>query len=115
MMNRTEKPDGIIITVAASTLKSQGGYRKWLREFIWILSQQDGVAYRHGNPKHEVLYVYICVGGQVRFRTNFVMVGESPRTGKKCILMSGPMIHAPKRAQPEMQGFQGFRYTQKLF
>lgn len=108
-------PDAVIITVAASTLKAQGGYRQWLRGFTYILSQEDGVAYRHGNPKYEVQYVYICVGGKVRFRANFVMVGESPASGKKCILMCGPLVHAPKGHQPLMKGFQGFRYTTKLF
>lgn len=103
------QPDGIVITVSQSTLKGLG-YRNWLKEFLSTLSKENGVCFRRGNPKMEVLYVYICVGGKVRFRTNFVMVDSNRR-----IILSGPVVRPPKKQEPIMKGFQGFRYTQKLF
>lgn len=108
-MKEVIQPDGIVITVSSSTLKNEG-YRNWLRQFLETLSNENGVCYRAGNPTIDVLYVYICIGGKVRFRTNFAMVDSQRR-----IAMTGPVTRPPRGQQFPMKGFQGFRYTQKLF
>ena len=110
-----EEPDGIIITVAASTLLHHGngnarrGYKVWLSNFMTRLSDANGVAYRNGRPKRDVLYVYIVVGNKIRLRVNFA--GVDSALGR--IIMCGPIVR-PVQPVP-LKGFQGFRYTHKLF
>jgi hypothetical protein len=121
-----ERPDGIIITISQQMLKEKG-YRNWLRNYLNAMEKEDHIYYmRQGaQPKQDILYVYLCIGGKVRYRSNFVMSegpGEKTFTsaagshtiyGRAWIIMSGPVVK-PEFTVP-MKGFQGFRYTQKLF
>lgn len=112
-----EPPEAIIITISQQMLKEKG-YKNWLTNFMKAMNREDWTYWmRQGNkPKHEVLYVYLCIGGKVRFRANFVGTeGPSEMTfdgGKKLfakawILMCGPVVRAPYHVP--MKGFQGFR------
>jgi hypothetical protein len=121
----TEQPDGIIITISQGMLKERkGGYRGWLKEFMQAMDNENWTYWmRQGaKPKHPILYVYLCIGGKVRFRSTFVST-EGPcemafESGKKMfakawIIMCGPVVKAP--SDFPMKGFRGFRYTEKLF
>jgi hypothetical protein len=114
--------DGIIITISAGMLK-KNGYRIWLRNFLWCMEQDDCTYWmRQGaKPTREILYVYLCIGGRVRYRVNFVGT-EGPCYKSFCeelmfvrawVLLAGPVVRADRIIT--MKGFRGFRYTEKLF
>lgn len=127
-----EKPEGIIITVGAK-MYGEHGYRRWLRNFLEameISSTNDDWFYwfRQGAQPKEAFqdtlqYVYLCIGGKIRYRV-FYAGSRGPGSmqfanhstlmfGKAWILVAGPVERAPFKI--EMKGFQGFRYTHKLF
>jgi len=122
-MNMIQPPDGIIITISREMLKEKG-YRNWLRNFYKAM-ENDGLTYwmRQGvKPKHDVLYVYLCIGGKIRFRANYVgPYGPGWMKfsdGKKMyapawVALCGPVVKAPFNIP--WKGFRGFRYTEKLF
>lgn len=123
MKKLLERPDGIIITVGQAELKEKG-YRNWLRNYLEAMGKDDWTYwYRLGNkPKHEVMWVYICIGGKIRFRSNFVMYhddgymtfrGGKILYGKAWVAICGPVVRPDKPIL--RKGFQGFRYTHKLF
>lgn len=100
------------------------GYRHWLRNFVEYMAEdlERGCTYsfRGGRPTKEVQYIYLVIGGRIRFRINFVMGKEGRQTfddGRsmdgKWIIGTGPLVRAPYKMP--MKGFQGFRYTDKLF
>lgn len=121
-MNLHEPPDGIVITISQGMLKEKG-YRNWLRNFKQTMESESMTYWmRQGTkPKHDILYVYLCIGGKVRFRANFVgtdtghmMFNDGKEMyAKSWIIMCGP-LEKPSYTVP-MKGFRGFRYTQKLF
>jgi len=118
-----ERPDGIILTISQAMLKEKG-LRNWLRNFFDAMGKSEWTYwFRQGNkPKYEVMYVYLCIGGYIRYRINCVGY-HGPSTlrfddGKEMyahawICTTGPLTRAPYRIP--RKGFQGFRYTQKIF
>lgn len=126
-----EQPEGIVITISAGMLKEKG-YRNWLTNFLLAMDQHDGPNgwtywMRQGSqPKKDILYVYLCIGGKVRFRAYFAgSRGDSDMTfpnldgtkktmhARAWVLLSGP-LERPAVPVP-MKGFRGFRYCEKLF
>lgn len=119
-----EQPDGIIITVSAGMI-GKNGYRHWLRNFLYAMAKENYTYhFRQGNqPKKDVLYIYLCIGNAIRFRINYVQsVGPSDclfdghdelMSGKAWVIGTGPLVRAPHKIKK--QGFQGFRYTKKIF
>lgn len=126
----TEPPEGIIVTIGAKMI-GEHGYRHWLRNFLEAMDKsgngEDWFYWlRQGNqPKADasLQYVYLCIGGKIRFRCYYAgSVGHAekqfenhdhPMYGKAWVLVSGPVarpLHPIIR-----KGFQGFRYTEKLF
>jgi hypothetical protein len=115
-------PDGIIITISQQMLKEKG-YRNWLRNFRLAMAEDRLYFMRLGSvPKHEVLYVYLCIGGKLRFRCQFVAYqGPSTvefddgriMTARAWVIMTGPAKYPPYTTH--WKGFRGFRYTEKLF
>jgi hypothetical protein len=119
-----ERPDGIIITISLAMLKEKG-YKNWLTNFLDAMKDEHCTYWmRQGaQPKHQILYVYLCIGGKIRYRANFVMSegpgekiftdGSDPLYGRAWIVLAGPVV---RPGQPILRkGFQGFRYTEKLF
>lgn len=125
-----EQPDGIIVTVSRRMYETNG-YRHWLRNFKSAMRKhEDGWCYWlrvASKPVRDsdLSFVYLCIGNEIRFRGYYGGVCHTPegfmtfddgRTihGRFWVLISGPLEIAP---QPRIkrQGFQGFRYTQKLF
>ena len=129
MTNLTEPPDGIIITISQAMIKEKG-YRNWLRNFFKTMSDAeqddpDGWTYwfRVGNkPKHDVAWVYLLIGGKIRFRVNWIDSFGAERiafTDGKSLYGKGWVVVCGPVARPEKpiyrKGFRGFRYTHKLF
>jgi hypothetical protein len=124
-----ERPEGIIITISRAQYQERG-YRNWLRNFRHAMDKHDADYYywlRVGSrPTQDkfLLYVYLCIGNRIRYRGFYAGHRETPegfkqfddgRTirGRHWILIAGPVDRAPMPIQK--QGFQGFRYTPKLF
>lgn len=125
-----ERPEGIIITLSREMFHEKG-YRNWYKNFMdamemfpmhWIYYFRTS-----GRPKYEVPWLYICAGNKIRFRCNLILTeGPGEKTfpddgnrittlyGKGWLICCGPVVIAP-RPMIEMKGFQGFRYTEKLF
>lgn len=119
-----DRPDGIIITISAGMLKEKG-YRNWLRNFLhamnsegWIYSMRQGA-----RPKHDILNVYLCIGGKVRFKAKFVGTSSGTKQfndgtemfAKAWVELCGPLERPRRGQEPLMKGFRGFRYTESLF
>jgi len=126
-----EPPVGIVITISQGMLREKG-YRNWLANFLLAMEQHDGENpwtywMRLGSePKRDVLYVYLCIGGKVRFRCYFAgtrpaseqTFGELDGSRKTIsarawVLLAGPVVR-PAVPVP-MKGFRGFRYCGELF
>src|SRR5690349_729192 len=105
MINAASPPDGLIVTISQQMLQ-QKGYRNWLRNFLSAMARDDCTYWmkQGAKPKHQVLYVYLCIGGKVRFRANFVMT-EGPCEKKfgdgevmfarAWIVLAGPLERPP--------------------
>lgn len=126
---RSQPPEGIIVTIGAKMI-GENSYRHWLKNFQEAMERSetdDDWFYwlRQGNQPtyQDIQYVYLCIGGKIRYRTFYAgsfgpremrFIGkENPIFGNAWILIAGPLMRAPFRI--EKKGFQGFRYTDKLF
>ncbi|SRR5258706_2216479 len=117
-----EQPEGIVITISAGMLKEKG-YRNWLRNFLNAMGREDWIySMRVGTiPKRDILYVYLCIGGKVRFRAFYAGGSTGTKqfhdgkviTAKAWVELSGP-VERPV-VPVYLKGFRGFRYTEKLF
>ncbi len=120
-----EQPDGIIITISKDQLVN--GYKHWLTNFLDAMASsiQTDICYclRVANePKQNVQFVYLCLGGKIRYR-GYYGGSSGPReitftdgrviSGKAWIYIGGPVKRAPSPVI--RKGFQGFRYTKKIF
>lgn len=114
--------EGIIITISQQMLKERGVFN-WAREFLETMNNEEWSYWmRQGaKPKRDINYVYLCIGGKIRYRAYFAgtetgwMTFENGEEmyGKVWIIMAGP-VEKPIHPIP-MKGFQGFRYCEKLF
>lgn len=112
--------------MSAQELKEKG-YRNWLKNIrYWLDDARDEDAlyyWRVGNQPTQktLMYVYILIAGRIRYRGTYVETigpqtmnfGGRELFGKAWVCMTGPLVRAPFRI--ERKGFQGFRYTKKLF
>jgi hypothetical protein len=117
-------PEGIAITFGKEMLCDHGGIRVFLKSFVACLENEDcWIHFCKNKPVHDVLYVYIIISNRLAYRCQFVGLTGGGGTGYKAngdetqmkpgIMLGGPLIRAPYRRK--LKGFQGFRYTQKLF
>src|SRR5436190_13686754 len=102
-------PEGIAITFGKGHMKKAGGTHKFLarlestiEEYIWIYTLS-------ALPKHNVIHVYFICCGRLYARANYLGHGDKPGT----IEFIGPLEKPGRKIY--MKGFQGFRYTTKLF
>lgn len=128
--NRNSPPLGVIITMPEQFFKSRNmDYEVFNRFFDRELSKDDGVwNYAMKNlPVLPVIYVYMVYDRKIQNRTNLVELQRGV-TKEYCdatdgvirifpqenwLVLSGPVTWAPQ--EYPMQGFQGLRYTQKIF
>ena len=127
----TIQPDGIAITWGKDLIEEKGGLFAFIRFFLKEMQNEETIWLQRSKnkPQHEVLYVYVIVCNQIKYRLNYVGyesgatiinngAGDGSWSSRQHIewpriLMAGPVITAPYKM--EQRGFQGFRYTVKLF
>jgi hypothetical protein len=122
--------DGIMLTLPKQFFWDRGWtYKEFKKYFERVMAKEDTVwNFRLTNlPKQEVAYVYIVFDGFIQYRLNLVMYErnkskyftDSPEKllrsfeNANWVILSGPAVKAPY--EMPQKGFQGFRYTTKLF
>jgi hypothetical protein len=104
-------------------------YAEFEKMFVRYMRRDDAIwNFRLTNlPLHDVAYVYLIFEGFIQYRGNLVQyernVAKEFYDAPDCkvrsfppsnwVLFTGPVIPAPR--EWPMKGFQGFRYTTKLF
>jgi hypothetical protein len=125
-------PEGIAITFGKEMMLEQGGVKNFLRNFqSFMASHEDGEYWMHkcsNLPAQDIDIIYIIVlnrlwgkvynGGYHRYNESSIKTGYSADGKEKVInwnyiVLSGPFVKCPFKR--ELKGFQGFRYTTKLF
>jgi hypothetical protein len=119
-----ERPAGIIRTLPTTYADSEhlafqrmersiSRIRNGLKEYSYIALQAI--------PKYEVLYLYVLINGEIRYRwtiveylpgTSAVCWDGTARAPKYWVSVTNP-VSPPEPIK--MRGFQGFRYTQELW
>ena len=129
--SKTDQPaEGIAVTWSKDLIEMRGGLLSFIRYFEKVMSSEENLWLQKckNPPKQPIAFVYIIVCNQVRYRLNYVgwETGEANITygngyswsrsnviGWPRLVLSGPFVKAPSKIiRP---GFQGFRYTSKLF
>jgi hypothetical protein len=121
--------DSIIVTMGQQMIKEKGGLLAFIRWFE--LSFEVETSYwmhkSRNKPQHDVLYVYVVICGRIYYRCMYGghYLPGSGATGQLApgaeethvtfpfIILSGPLVKAPGKI--ERKGFQGFRYSSKIF
>lgn len=124
-------PEGIAITFGQQMINEQGGLKTFLQVFEeCMLEYEEGRYWMHtcsNFPKKEVDHIYIIVANRLYGRvycggfhknadknvTGFGATGKQKLMDKPFIILSGPLEKCPFKRT--LKGFQGFRYTTKLF
>lgn len=123
--------EGIVITFGEKMIKEQGGLRTFLKAFQKTMdSHEHGEYWMHTQslfPKTEIDHIYIIVANRLYgrvfcggFRKNadantvaYGATGEQKLLDKPFVILSGPLEKCPFKRT--LRGFQGFRYSTKLF
>ena len=130
MKQFSQPPEAIILTMPVAFFKDRGVFEdKFFDLFERYMRREDAIwNFRKTQlPTQDVAWVYLLWSGKIQFRLNFVQyernvakVFDDSWDGKarifpvsNWIILSGPAIPAPY--EMPMKGFQGHRYTQKLF
>ncbi len=124
-------PEGIAVTWGKDMIEEKGGLLSFIRYFESVMKDEDGIWMQKCKNKpqfEDLLYVYVIVCNQVRYRCYYggYAKGETEAwngdgyswSSSKIItwpriLLAGPFEKAPYKII--RKGFQGFRYTTKLF
>lgn len=123
----TEPPVAMAINVPETYFTEGEGMLKRRRAFEQYYEAMgtevlpDGCFYHFiGNiPVHDLLDVYVCYLGFVRYRARiagFIRNGHAPYPDspkRNYIITTGPVVKAPDGLV--MRGFRNFRYCQHLF
>jgi hypothetical protein len=125
-----EPPVGIAVTWGKDLISEKGGLLSFVRFFEKCMQTEDDVWLQKckNAPKLDIIYVYIIVCNQVRYRCFYgghatgqtsIRTGDGHSWSRSSLIMwprlilVGPFKKAPvKIIRP---GFQGFRYTTQLF
>jgi len=123
-------PEGIAVTWGKDLIKEKGGLLAFIRYFEKEMNTEDGrwLQKCKNAPKYDIIYVYVIVCNQVRYRLVYggyekgqttIHNGDGVSWSSKevitwpRIILAGPFVKAPFKIK--RSGFQGFRYTTKLF
>lgn len=124
------QPEGIAVTWGKDLIEAKGGLLSFIRYFELVMSKEDGIWLQKckNRPTQEIIYVYIIVCNQVRYRLYYggheggaaeITNGNGHSWSSRKIITwprivcGGPFEKAPYKII--RKGFQGFRYTTKLF
>lgn len=122
------KPEGIAVTFGREMIAEKCGLLAFIRWFESVMSDDEDY-WMHkckNRPVHSDLqYVYVIICNRIYYRCYYGGYQSGGTTGQVrpgCpteyitwprIILAGPLIKAPEKIiRP---GFQGFRYTTKLF
>ncbi|MEP7375561.1 MAG: hypothetical protein ABI675_19610 [Chitinophagaceae bacterium] len=122
-------PEGIAVTFGKDMIIGKGGLLRFIRWFESCLkSEEDFFMHKCKNgPRYDNLqYVYIIVCNRVYYRCYYGGYEKGETTGYLTpdaddkatiswprINLAGPLLRSPEKII--RKGFQGFRYTTKLF
>jgi hypothetical protein len=124
-------PEGIVITWSLDLANSKGGLEVFCKQFEDNMQTEDSLWLNkcENPPKHDILYVYIIVAGELKYRCLYGgystehKPARDPITGMSWanwhtvlfphIILAGPVVLCPEKR--ELKGFQGFRYSTELF
>lgn len=123
-------PDGIAVTWGKDLIEEKGGLLSFIRYFEKIMNDDSNVWLQkcRNKPTMDIVYVYIIVCNQVRYRLFYaghesgqaeISNGDGRSWSSSSIvtwpriICAGPFTKAPYKII--RKGFQGFRYTTKLF
>ena len=120
-----EPPTGIIRTLPSLYADERNvGHRAYRRSINAMEEDEEAVMFiaLAQQPRHELLHLYILVGGRIDARFN--LIGYEPGDSRECwdktirqpkvwAVCTGPVSRPPSPVQ--MRGFQGFRYTPTLW
>lgn len=121
-------PEGIVVTHGREMIKEKGGLYTFLHWFETIMSDDGDVWYHSckNSPIHDIIYVYFIVENRLKYKgfygghsskptKAFTTPGAKQRTDfiRPHIIVGGPIEKCPY--ERELRGFQGFRYSEKLF
>jgi hypothetical protein len=120
-------PEGIAVTFGKEMMNEQGGVRNFLRHFEDIMSRGDDWWWLHkckNKPQQDIAWVYVIVLNRLYCRCYFGGYEKKGTVGGTAdgreiiiqwprVILAGP-IEKPKFKR-RLKGFQGFRYTTKLF
>ena len=128
--DKSIRPDGIMLTMPNMFFEDRGWsvdqFKMYFKKFM--AGEDNTWNYRLTNlPTLDFAWVYLVFDKQVQFRLNLVMIernvtkvfndGPDHKTrtfpNANWIILSGPAIEPPY--EWPQKGFQGFRYTTKLF
>jgi hypothetical protein len=124
------QPEGIAITWGKDLVIEKGGLRNFLRYFNKVMEDENCTWLQKckNAPKTDIIYVYVIVcnrlygrgyyGGYETGATDISFGdGKSWSSSKTIawprIVIGGPFERCPFKRT--LKGFQGFRYTTKLF
>src|ERR1044072_8408408 len=125
-----QPPDAIILTLPVELFKDSEMTTEEFKPVFERFMQNEGAYWNFlltNLPTQDVQYVYIVFDGHVQYRANLVMYERNKSksfiddnsgkvrsfTEKNWVLFAGPIV---KPVDPvPMKGFQGFRYSQKIF
>lgn len=121
-------PEGIVVTLGSDMIAEQGGLRTFLKGFLADMADENTV-WMHklrNAPKFDIPHVYVIVHGRLYGRCfyggyrkaggnydAYTTDGRVKRIDWAHILLAGPFERCPFKRQ--LKGFQGFRYSTKLF
>lgn len=124
-------PEGIVITFGQKMIDEQGGLKTFIVAFQKIMSlYEEGHFWMHtlsNQPTIEIDHIYIIVANRLYgrvycggFRKNedqdvvaYGATGKQKLLDKPFVILSGPFEKCPFKRT--LKGFQGFRYSTKLF
>lgn len=123
-------PEGVAITFGKEMMAEQGGMKQFLKSFLmWMEGYEEGDYWMHkcsNLPTIDVDHIYIIVAGRLwgRVYCGGYKKNQQPTIGYGAdnrqkiidwnyIVLAGPFERCPFKR--ELKGFQGFRYTTKLF
>jgi hypothetical protein len=124
-------PEGIVVTFGQQMIKEQGGLKTFLKAFQQTMSEHEiGSYWMHTcsiMPTIEVDHIYIIVANRLYGRVycggfhrkpnpgiiGYGATGKQKLMDKPFVILSGPFEKCPYKRI--LKGFQGFRYTTKLF
>jgi hypothetical protein len=122
------KPEGIAVTFGREMIAEKGGLLRFIRWFERIYQDEDDYWMHKCKNKprfDDLLYVYVIIHNRIYYRCMFGGYHGASATGHlhpdgpaevipwPYIILAGPLVKAPEKIiRP---GFQGFRYTTKLF